>query len=62
MSAFGGAGASSGPAPDGPQSGSSAMFTIFALAVYTLVLLPYTAVTLKAKTGAEDEVSKPWEV
>ena len=62
MSAFGG-GASSGPAPDGPQSGSTSMFVVFALAVYTLLLVPYTIVKLKAAAkGGEEDVSKPWEV
>ena len=62
MSAFGG-GASSGPAPDGPQSGSTSMFVVFALAVYTLLLVPYTIVKLKAAAkGGEEDVSKPWVV
>ena len=62
MSAFGG-GSSSGPAPDGPQSGSTSMFVVFALAVYTLLLLPYTILKLKVSGNVvEEDVSKPWEV
>jgi len=62
MSAFGG-GSSSGPAPDGPQSGSTSMFVVFALAVYTLLLLPYTILKLKGSGKVvEEDVSKPWEV
>jgi len=39
------------------------MFVVFALAVYTLLLVPYTIVKLKAAAkGGEEDVSKPWEV
>jgi hypothetical protein len=62
MSAFG-AGGSSGPAPDnGPQSGSTPMFVVFALAIYTLVLIPYTLVKLKAASKPDEDVDRPWEV
>lgn len=62
MSAFG-AGGSTGPGPDnGPQSGSTSHFVIFALAVYTLVLVPYTLVKLRAAGKSEDDVDRPWEV
>jgi hypothetical protein len=39
------------------------MFVVFALAVYTLLLLPYTILKLKGSGKVvEEDVSKPWEV
>jgi hypothetical protein len=38
------------------------MFVVFALAIYTLVLIPYTLVKLKAASKPDEDVDRPWEV
>lgn len=42
------------------QAGSSPLFAVFVLSVYSLFLIPYTIYKL-CVAAAPDEVVKPWE-
>ena len=44
----------------GPQEGNTSLFAVFALALSSLVLVPYTLVRL-ARLSAPDDEERPWE-